>query len=436
MSETKNEMMEMIQSMRLVTKLSDHTYTWAPWGHWEYTDWIEESMSWHDTCYLGDWSFLTEVHVKGPDALKLLSDLSVNSYTKFDVGQAKHAIMCNKDGYIIVEGVVQRLGEEEFVAMTVSTITYIIHMLKKGRYNATAEVIDWANFQIAGPKAVSVVEKVAGESLHDLKWMHFRKIKINGIEVNALRLSMSGEIGFELQAPGNYHDALYKILFQAGKQFGIRRLGRRVAQVTECESCVPTVWADYLPAIYGEDEKEFLQELNDNYPKLFNVTFKIAGSFEADDISGWYKNPVELGWANRIKFDHEFIGRKALEAEVANPKKTIVTLVWNAEDVCDVHASLFQKGDMYDYMELPRMKSYTWFDSVMKDGKIIGDATNRCYSAFFREMLSLCTIDIEFSKPGTKVTVVWGKPGGRKKNIRAVVAPAPYKPITMRDSLL
>jgi vanillate/3-O-methylgallate O-demethylase len=52
------------------------------------------------------------------------------------------------------------------------------------------------------------------------------------------------------------------------------------------------------------------------------------------------------------------------------------------------------------------------------------------------EMLSLCTINIEFNKVSTEVAVVWGKPGGRKKNIRAVVAPAPYKPITMRGGLL
>ena len=45
-----------------------------------------------------------------------------------------------------------------------------------------------------------------------------------------------------------------------------------------------------------------------------------------------------------IKFDHDFVGRKALEKEVANPRRKMVTLLWNTEDVMDVHASQFQTG--------------------------------------------------------------------------------------------
>jgi hypothetical protein len=42
-------------------------------------------------------------------------------------------------------------------------------------------------------------------------------------------------------------------------------------------------------------------------------------------------------------------------------------------------------------------------------------------------MLSLCTIDVEQSEPGTEVTVIWGNPDEPQKEIRATVAPAPYK---------
>ena len=54
-------------------------------------------------------------------------------------------------------------------------------------------------------------------------------------------------------------------------------------------------------------------------------------------------------------------------------------------------------------------------------------ATSRGYSYYFRQMLSLCVIDVEHSEPGTEVIVVWGDPGEPQKEIRATVAPAPYK---------
>jgi vanillate/3-O-methylgallate O-demethylase len=73
-------------------------------------------------------------------------------------------------------------------------------------------------------------------------------------------------------------------------------------------------------------------------------TFNIAGSFDAGDVSGWYRSPVERGWAKNVKFDHDFIGRRALEEEIAHPRRAMRTLVWNADDVCEVFASMFRQG--------------------------------------------------------------------------------------------
>jgi vanillate/3-O-methylgallate O-demethylase len=104
------------------------------------------------------------------------------------------------------------------------------------------------------------------------------------------------------------------------------------------------------------------------------------------------------------------------------------TLIWNADDVADVYASLFRTGQPYDYMEMPRdQRGFMYADKVMNGGKVIGVATSRGYSYYFRQMLSLCTIDVAASEPGTEVSVIWGNPGSPQKEIRATVAPAPYK---------
>jgi vanillate/3-O-methylgallate O-demethylase len=90
-------------------------YFTVRWGQPEYTDWIDESMSWKETCYIGDWSFLWERRFRGPDVIKLFSDVSVNSFAKFSTGQSKHVIHCNETGKIIQEGILSRLGEDEFM---------------------------------------------------------------------------------------------------------------------------------------------------------------------------------------------------------------------------------------------------------------------------------------------------------------------------------
>jgi vanillate/3-O-methylgallate O-demethylase len=184
---------------------------------------------------------------------------------------------------------------------------------------------------------------------------------------------------------------------------------------------------DYLPAIFEEDMAEYLAEFKSEMP-AYAATFNIAGSFEADHVSAWYRSPVELGWKNRINFDHDFIGCRALKEEVAHPRRLIRTLVWNADDVVEVYASLFRGEEPYHYMEIPRdQRGFMYADKVMRNDNLVGITTSRGYSYYFRQMLSLCVIDREHSEPGTDVTLIWGKPGKPQKEIRARVAPAPYK---------
>src|SRR5262249_10292514 len=55
---------------------------------------------------------------------------------------------------------------------------------------------------------------------------------------------------------------------------------------------------------------------------------KFAGSVDPADLRARFRTPVEVGWHRMCKFDHDFLGRAALESEVANPKRTVVTLRW------------------------------------------------------------------------------------------------------------
>jgi vanillate/3-O-methylgallate O-demethylase len=395
-------------------------------GQMEYTDWIDESMSWKEACYIGDWSWLWERRLTGPDALRLLSDISVNSFAKFDVGQAKHVIHCNDAGKVIHEGIVSRLGDDEFMIFGRGGF-WVDYKLRHGKYNAVSEQDDWFNLQVSGPSSVHVVEKAAGEGVRNIGFMRFGRIRIAGCEVLALRQGMAGEIGFELQGPGKHRDEVYQAILRAGEGLGIRRLGGRVASVNHLEACFPTIITDYLPAIFDDEMEDYLREFKAAMPG-FAITFNLAGSFEADDITAWYRSPVELGWVKNIKFDHHFTGRAALEEEVAHPKRAMRTLVWNSDDVTDVYASLFRKGLPYHYMDMPRdMKGFMYADKVVDKGRLIGVATSRGFSYYFREMISLCVIDVADAEIGTNVSVIWGNPGEPQKEIRATVAPAPYK---------
>ncbi len=306
-------------------------YFTVRWGLPEYTDWMDESMSWKETCYIGDWSFLWERRYRGPDVLKLFSDISVNSFAKFDIGQSKHVIHTDKNGKVIHEGILSRLDTEEFLLFGRGCF-WADHNLRHGKYNANSEPDDLFNLQVSGPNAIYLLEKASAQSLREVKFMHSGKIRIAGVEMLALRQGMAGEIGFELQGPIKFREQVTNAVMEAGNEFGIRKLGGRAVFINHLEACFPTIITDYCPAMFDDDMAEYRAEFQAAMPG-FATTFNIAGSFEGNQISDWYRNPVELGWAKNIKFDHDFIGRKALEPEVANPKRLMRTLVWNADDV-------------------------------------------------------------------------------------------------------
>jgi vanillate/3-O-methylgallate O-demethylase len=432
--------------MSIISELRENIDTSTSWGKLEYTNWRDENLSWKHACYIGDWSYLDEFRISGPDALRFLSEHTVNSVAKFDIGQAKHAIFCNHAGKVIGEGVLTRHAAEEFEFNARGpVVNWLEYRLGKGNYAASAATtIGHFKFQVSGPTALAVCEKLAGQSLRDIKFMRYRTERIGGCDVTFLRQGMAGEIGFELHGPSKHAEEVRNAILHIGREFGIRQLGSRTAMVNHLEAAFPTVTHDYLPAVGDEPERDFFdiysrvvpQPGSQEWFKSFARSMKVKGSFEGTELSDWYRSPVELGWARNVNFDHEFYGRAALEREVADPKRARVTLIWNKDDVNAVYASLFEEGDPYDYMEMPRHQWNCMYANKVMDGKkLVGVATSRGYSYYFRKMLSHCVIDLPYASVGTQVSVVWGDPDTRQKLIRATVAPSPFKVDNRRSDL-
>lgn len=397
------------------------------WGPPQYTSWVDEERSWKESCYIGDWSnALPSFRYTGPDVLRLFADCSVNTMNNFAIGQSKHIIHCNRGGKVIEEGVLTRTGEQELLAYSTFWADY--WRRSNGDYEVEMEQVDEVKYHVQGPNALFVLEKLTGRDLRRMKFMRNETVTIAGVKTRILRQGMSGEIGFELQAPTEDGRKVWNAVVEAGQEYGIHEMGGRVAMLNHLQAGYPTLCLDYLPAIFDEDGAEYSKELS-VYEELNQYYWAAAGSFDSDDVSDWFRSPVELGWGNRINFDHTFRGDEALKRELQAPKRKLCTLVWNADDIIDIYASFFRKGgELPDFVEMPQdPRGYLYFDQVIKDGQVVGTTSSRGYSAHFREMISHAVVDIEFAEPGTEVIVIWGNPGTAQREIRAVTAPTPYK---------
>ena len=71
-----------------------------------------------------------------------------------------------------------------------------------------------------------------------------------------------------------------------------------------------------LPAVYsGEKMKPFREWLT---MKSYEAAASLGGSFVSDNIEDYYLTPWDLGYGGFVKFDHDFIGREALEKMAGN----------------------------------------------------------------------------------------------------------------------
>src|SRR5690606_23182269 len=169
----------------------------------------------------------------------------------------------------------------------------------------------------------------------------------------------------------------------------------------------------------------------------YEGTGGLAGSFVSNNIEDYYVTPYEIGYGPFVKFDHDFIGREALEKIADKPHRKKVTFAWNPDDVGKVFRSMFEPGaEHFKYIDLP-LSNYASasYDKIMKDGKVVGFSMFAGYSYNERSMLSLGTVDPGV-QIGEEVTLVWGEEnGGTKKatverhkqiEIRAIVSPVPY----------
>ena len=429
------------------SQIGAYVYPVVPY---EYSNWRDEQRAWRETAVLFDQSHhMANIYVEGRDALKMLSYLATNSFAKFPVNRAKQFAPCSYDGFVIGDGILFHLEENRLVFVgRAPAANWIQFHAETGGYDVKIEKDDRSpsdpkgkavirtcyRFQIQGPNAPQILEKLNGCQLPEIKFFNMGVINIAGRKVRALRHGMAGAPGLEIWGPYEEREEIRAVILEMGKDFGLKPVGARAYATNTLESgWIPSP----LPAVYSGDKMKPYREW---LPAAgYEATGSLGGSYESSRIEDYYLTPHALGYGPFVKFDHDFIGREALEKMATRPQRKKVTFAWNAEDVLKVWASVFDSGDPYKYLDLP-LSNYASasYDQVLSRRKTAGFSMFTGYSYNERTMLSLGVVDPEVDI-GDEVSIVWGEPGGgtrkttverhKQIHIRATVSPAPYSKV-------
>jgi syringate O-demethylase len=419
----------------------------------EYTNWRDEQQSWQKTCVLFNQSYhMADLALEGPDALKLLTRLGVNTFNNFKVDTAKQFVPCSPEGFVIGDVILFHLAESSFnLVGRIPVLNWVRFHAETGGYTVKATLDERSaarpdpfnrksyRFQIQGPNAVKVMEKATGKPAPELKFFHMTTASIGGKTVRVLRHGMAGQAGYELFGPYSDYESVHTALVQSGEDFGMKLCGGRAYSSNTLESAwIPSP----LPAIYTSPElKAYRQWLG---PDCYEAKASIGGSLASDNVEDYYLTPWDLGYGFMVKFDHDFIGRPALERMAKGKHRKKVTLALDTADVLKAIGSQLETGDRAKFMEFPSaVYSMHPFDLVKGDGKPVGVSTWIGYSSNERRMLTLAILDAEWAEPGKRVKLVWGeenggtaKPGVERHTqieLNATVSPAPYVEVARKQ---
>ena len=421
----------------------------------EFTNWRDEQRAWRETCVLFDQSHhMVDIHIQGRDAIKLVSELAINTFKNFPINRAKQFVPCSYDGHVIGDGILFHLEQNKVVFVgRAPSANWIEFNAEAGGYDVSIEKDDRSpsnpkgkavvrksyRFQIQGPNAWDVIEKLHGSKLEQLKFFHMDYMNIAGRKVRTLRHGMAGAPGLEIWGPYEEREEIREAIVAAGRDFGLRQVGSRAYATNTLESgWIPSP----LPAVYaGAEMKPYREWLP---VTSYEASGSLGGSFNSKNIEDYYVTPYEIGYGPFVKFDHDFIGRKALEKIAGGPHRKKVTFAWNGDDVGKALRAMLEPGEEhYKYIDLP-LSNYASasYDKVLKGNKMVGFSMFAGYSYNERSLLSLGIVDPDI-EIGTELTLVWGEEGGGSKKttverhkqieIRAVVSPVPYSKV-VRES--
>jgi dimethylglycine dehydrogenase len=251
----------------------------------------EESRAVRERVGFSEASNFAKYKVSGPGSAAWLQGLFTNALPK--IGRTVLTAMLNPQGRIEGEFSVSRIGEEEFFLFGSQAAEvhhprwFLAHLPEGSPIRFETLSLSMVGLTVAGPRSRDVLQKLTDTSLatKDFPFMSFRRVNIGMAPVWLSRMTYTGDLGYEIWIAPEYQRYLFDLIWDAGKEFDMRLFGFRALITMRLEKNFGTWYREFRP-IY---------------------------------------TPLESGMERAMKFDHEFIGRAAVEAEMkTGPARKLV----------------------------------------------------------------------------------------------------------------
>ncbi len=358
------------------TSALNKTGLWAHWaGYLSATQYqLSEKFEYfavRNSAGVYDTSPLYKYSIRGRGAEKFLSGVLARDIRKCRPGQAQYTIWCDDDGYVVEDGVINRLFPTEFMLSAAEpNLAYFQSLVgyDEVEIEDVSEAIASLAFQ--GPYSRKILAALSPD-IDELGYFHLTETKLDGSPVTVSRTGYTGDLGYEIWVPAAEALQVWDTIFAASEGYGVLPFGETALLMTRIEAGLLLIEADFTPSRFAWTDAD-----RSTPPEL------------------------GLGWMFR-SIDTEsrpFIGREAIRRELSDGSRwSLVGLVldWRSWDEVYGRAGHVPPKDHTPLAQETMLYS---------DDEHVGFATSSMYSPMMQRHIAIAHVRPELSARGSEVS--------------------------------
>jgi len=352
------------------------------WSHWSGTlaanrYQVSDKMEYfavRNAAGVFDSSPLYKYRITGKDAEAFLAGILARDIRACPPGQAQYTCWLDDNGFVIEDGVILHTSKNEYLLTSAEpNMAYLQD--RSGRHDVTiADVSDeLGTLALQGPRSRDLLKKLVPQ-MEKIPYFGVAKGEIGGAGVTVSRTGYSGDLGYEvwIDTPDALH--VWDTLWDSMEGHGVLPFGLAALEMLRIEAGLLLMEADFDSSRYAWNDAH-------------------------------RSTPIELGWSWMFKDlkadDRAFIGRKALEREMAGKTSRWamrgLILDWQDYDRVYDRAGLVPPKD-----HTPVLEDWMLYDDEYKR---VGYATSFMYSPMLQRHIAIARVRPDLAKLGTKVNI-------------------------------
>ena len=352
------------------------------WSHWSgylvprkfRMDDKVEYFAVRNSAALFDTSPLYKYRISGADAERFLAGVLVRDIRVCRDGQAQYTVWCDDRGYVVEDGVVFRMSSDEFMLTSAEpNFAYFRNLVGSLRVSIEDISADFGALAVQGPRARQILELLAPEVV-DLKFFEHAEMKVGDVPVRISRTGYTGDLGYEIWVASGDANRLWDVVATASEGYGVLPAGQNVLVMTRIEAGLILIGVDFH-----------------------------SSRFALTDNERTTPTELGLGWmlGGLAKSDRRFVGRKAIEREIADKAsrwKTVGLVIdwqdWNR---------VYERAGLIPPKDITPVTGEIMLYDV--DGQQIGYTTSMMYSPILQRHIAIGRVQPHLSPVGSHVHV-------------------------------